>query len=376
MAIQWGSPSAPLSITTYLDSVFATSLANYRKMLVDNIGAANAVFYDIIKSEAYEEADGGTYIAEELMYALAPTDSYSGYDELSTATTDGITQAQFPWAQVATPISYNELEVVQNEHRIINLVKSRITQSTMGIQEYWAQAWWWGAAVQGGALTSPRFSTVNGSLSITPLPALVSYNTSGSVGTALTIGGLNENTNTWWANQYNTSTATTYSTYMRELLHVYNTAALGTGGAPTHIFMDQSSYETFCHAYFSVFKSAPDALDQEYPFEGRKFYKAKIIMDDKVPDAFSGTIPMLTGGIGQSTSTTYGTQYAVNSKFLKIRYHKDRDWEMLKDENGKTFAKPITGDSRLGHVAWMGNTTTNNRRKMIVNAKISKSIAA
>jgi hypothetical protein len=373
MALQWGSPNAPLSITTYLDSVFATSLANYRKMLVDNIGAANAVFYEIIKSEAYEEADGGTYIAEELMYALSPTDSYSGYDELSTTTTDGITQAQFPWAQVATPISYNELEVVQNEHRIINLVKSRITQATMGIQEYWSQAWWWGAAVQGGQLSSPRFSTVNGSLSINPLPQLVSYTpTSG----ALTVGGLSDGTNSWWANQTVTSTATTYSTFIREMLHVYNNATLGTGGPPTHMFLDQTSYETFCHAYFAVYKASPDALDQEYPFEGKRFLKAKVIMDDKVPDAFSGTIPTLVGGIGQSGSTTYGTNYCINAKFLKIRYHRDRDWEMLKDENGKTFAKPITGDSRLGHVAWMGNTTINNRRKHVVQAKISKTIAA
>lgn len=373
MALQWGSPSAPLSITTYLDSVFATSLANYRKVLVDNIGAANAVFYDLIKSEAYEEADGGTYIAEELMYALAPTDTYSGYDELSTTTTDGITQAQYPWAQMATPISYNELEVVQNEHRIISLVKSRIQQSTMGIQEFWAQSWWWGSQPQGGNLWSPRVSTVNGSQSITPIGQLVSYTpTSGAV----TVGGLADNTNSWWTNQYVVSAATTYSTFMRELLHVYNNATLGTGGPPTHMFMDQTTYETFTHAYFAIYKANPDALDMEYPFEGKRFLKAKVVMDDKVPDAFSNTAPILIGGIGQSTSTTYGTTWCINAKFLKIRYHRDRDWEMLKDENGKTFAKPITGDSRLGHVAWMGNTTMNNRRKHVVYAKIPKNITA
>lgn len=376
MALTFGSPTAPLSITTYLDSVFATSLANYRKQLVDNIGASNAVFYDLIKSDAYEEADGGTFIAEELMYALSPTDSYSGYDELSTVTTDGITQAAFPWAQLATPISYNSLEVIQNEHRIINLVKSRITQGTMGMQEGWAQQWWWGAAGQGGALTTPRVSPLNSSLGINPLPMLVSYNTSGSSTTALTVGGLSEYTYGWWANQSFTSTATTYSTYIRELLHFYNTMALGTGGPLTHIFMDQDSYETYCHAYFSVYKYAPGAVDQEYPFEAVKFLKAKVIMDDKVPDVYSGTVPTLVGGIGSSTSTTYGSYWGINSKFLKLRYHKDRDWEMLKDENGKTFAKPITGDSRLGHVAWAGNTTINNRRKHGVMGKVLKSISA
>lgn len=382
MAITFGSQTAPNNITTYLDSVFATSLANYRKTLIDNIGATNALLYDLIKGETYEEADGGTYIAEELMYALSTADSYEGYDELSTLPTDGITQAQFEWRQLAAPCAYNTKEVIQNQHRIINLVKARLQQTELGLQENWAQAFAWGAG--NGALASPRISPTNGSLHIDPLNRLVSYNTAGNdfignaaaTGTALTVGGIPEAANTWWQNHWGVSAATTYSTFIYELETLYNTCALGTGGPLTHMFLDQKTFQNFNHAYFSIFKAAADALDNEYPFLGKKFLNAKIIMDDKVPDVASGTIPTLVGGVGNPASLTFGTCIGVNAKFFKIRYHPSRNWEMLKDENGNTFAKPINGDSRVGHVGWMGNCTINNRRKHGVIGKFARSYAS
>src|SRR5215831_13619473 len=289
MALTFGNVSAPNNITTYLDSVFSTSLANYRKTLIDNIGATNSILYDLIKGESYEEADGGTYIAEELMYGLAPADSYDGYDDLSTMPTDGITQAQYEWRQVASPISYNTKEVVQNEHKIINLVKARIQQSELGLQENWAQAFMWGSGA--GNMTTPKTSTVNGSYHVNPLPMLISYNTAGNdsisgaaaTGSALTIGGISEGApNTWWQNHWGTSAATTYSQFMYELEGMYNLTALGTGGPPTHMLMDQITYQNFIHAYFAVYKANADALNFEYPFIGKKFLNAKVIMDDKV----------------------------------------------------------------------------------------------
>ncbi len=369
MPLTFGTTSAPSNITTYLDSVFATSLANYRKQLIDNIGATNAVLYEILKSDSYEEADGGTYIAEELMYGLSVADSYDGYDELSTLPTDGITQAIYEWRQMASPVVYNMKEVIQNEHRIINLVKARIQQCELGIQEGWAQAFWWGAQPQGGLITAPRTSVINGSASIYPLPLLISYNT-----TTLTVGNIAESTNTWWRNHWATSAATTYSGFLYELENMYNLCALGTGGPPDLMVMDQVTYQLFIHAYFSVFKASPDALDNHYPFIGKKFLNAKVVMDDKVPDIYTGAPGTQTGGVVDPSTMTYGTCYFINSKFFKVRYHRDRNWDLLKDENGKSFVKPINGDSRVGHVGWMGNLTMNNRRKQGVLAKIARSL--
>jgi len=370
--LTFGNTSAPNNITTYLDSVFSTSIANYSKSLKDNIGASNAFLYDLLKSDMYQEADGGTYITEQLMYALAPMDSYDGYDELSTATTDGITQAQFQWRQMASPISYNMKEVVQNQHKIIDLVDARIQQSELGIQEGWAQAFMWGSGATGGNLYTARTSTANSSLSIDPLPLMIM----GTPTTSVQVGGLDQSLNTWWQNKTQTSTATTYSGFMLEMEQIYNSCALGTGGQPTHMLMDQVTYQLFIHSYFSVYKANPDALNNEYPFVGKKFLNAKVIMDDKVPDVYSNAIGTLSGGAITAASLTYGTCFVINSKFFKVRYWPQRDFELLKDENGKSFVKPINGDSRIGHIGWMGNVTVSNRRKQGVWMKIARSYAS
>lgn len=377
MSLTFGQLTAPNNITTYLDSVFSLSLANYRKTLTDNIGSTNAIIYDLMKSDAYESAEGGgTYFAEDLMYGLAPADWYSGYDALSTATTDGITQAQYEWRQMASPISYNMKEVIQNEKKIIDLVKSRIKQSEMGIQEVWARALLWGNYPNGGAITTAAQSTVTNALGIEPIPKLISYNTNGSTGTALTVGGLSEYTYSWWRNQYATSTSSTYSGFLYELENMYQTVALGTGGPPTHMLMDQVTYQNFLHAYFSVYKAHPDALDGAYPFIGKKFLNAKVIMDDKVPDVYTGAPGTETGGIVSTSTLTYGSCFFVNTKFFKIRYHPDRNFEPLRDENGKWFVKPINGDYRIGHLGWMGNVTVNNRRKQGVVGKFARSYSS
>ena len=384
MALTFGATTAPLNITTYLDSVFATSLANYRKELIDNIGAGNAFLYEIIKGETYEEADGGTYIAEELMYGLAPADSYDGYDELSTMPTDGITQAIFQWRQQASPIAYNMKEVIQNQHRIINLVKARIQQSELGIQEGWAQAFMWGNAPNGGKLSDPRVSTSNASYNIEPLTELISYNTAGndflsgaaSSGTALTVGGLPENTNAWWQNRWATSAAATYSAFVLEVLKLYRTCSLGTGGSPTIMLADQQTFENYEHAFFSIYKYPAENVDKGYPFQAKRFENAKLVMDDKVPDVYTGTAPTTSGLTVLPSSLTYGTIIAINTKFFKVRYAPERNWDLLKNEEGKAFAKPINGDSRVGHVGWMGNVTINNRRKHGVLGKIARTYAS
>ena len=205
MAVTFGSASAPSQVTTNLDSLFGLSLAAYRKELIDNIGATNAFFFEMIASELYEGQDGGTYIQVPLMYGLTPADSYDGYDELSTVPTDGISDCIYQWRQCASPIAYSMKEVKQNKQRIVNLVKARIKQAEMGLQEFFAQSLMWGAGAQGGNIYDPYTSPINGSLSINPLFALIK----GVPGTdpTLPVGNIAAATNTWWQNKVLTSAA-------------------------------------------------------------------------------------------------------------------------------------------------------------------------
>ena len=361
MSITFGSGAAPSQVTLNLDSLFGLSLAAYRKTLVDNIGAINAFFHEIIKGELYESQDGGSYIQEPLMYALTPADSYDGYDELSTLPTDGITDAIFQWRQCAAAIVYSMKEVKQNKQKIVDLVKSRIMQAEMGLQEYFSQSLLWGAAADGGSLISPRTSIVNGSSSIEPLPEIIMFDPTQN----LSIGNINQSTSTWWRNKtFTDPSTTTYDSFLFQLDHAFNNTSLGTGGKVNLVLMDETTYELFVHAVYQKFRQIK--TNENFPFENTIYKNATVTMDDKVPDAYSGT----------TSSATYGTAYLINSRFFKMRYEEDSDFEMLKDENGKTFQKPVNGDSRVGHVAWMGNLTVNNRRKQGVYGKIPRSYAS
>lgn len=374
--ITFGNSSAPSNISAYMDSVFGLSVANYRKELTDNIGATNAFLYQLLKSDAYESADGGSWIQEPLMYALAPMDSYDGYDELSTIPTDGITDAVYQWRQAASPVVYNMREVILNQHRIVDIVKSRIKQAEMGIQEGFAQQLHWGAAGNSGNLWDPKVSTVNGSNGIEPLAEFVDPSPTSSRTTPAGNIDQSQASNSWWRNRVKTSSAAQYTDLILDLENIYNQCALGTGGPPDLMLMDVNTYQLFIMAFFFRYRIMPGDAPEDFPFEAKKFKNAIVVMDDKVADFFSNLAPSSQNVGGVSSGNTYGTVIVLNTKFFKLRYHPDRDWEMLEDENGKKFAKPINGDSRVGHCAWMGNLTCNNRRKQGVYDKVPATLTA
>lgn len=365
MSVTFGSPSAPSQVTENLDSLFGTSLAAYKKELVDNIGATNAYFYEMMKRDLYQSVDGGKYIEEPLMYALSPADSYDGYDDLALVPTDGITDAIFQWRQCAAPIMYSMKERKQNKQKLIDLVQSRIKQAEMGLQEYFSQALLWGAGADGGALTSPRVSVANGSLSIDPLPLMIAYDPTASV----SIGNISQSANIWWRNRKKQSGASTYDAFMLEMDHIFNGSSLGTGGKVKLVLLDQITYELFVHSYWQKYRTGMGS-DENFPFENKLFKGAHIVVDDKVPDVHTGVIP----GSDLDAPLTYGSGFFINSDFMKLKYEADSDFELLKDENGKTFQKPLAGDSRVAHVAWMGNNTISNRRKHGVIGHVARTL--
>ena len=373
MSVTFGSSVAPSQVTLNLDSLFGLSLAAYRKELIDNIGATNAFFFEVITRELYKSQDGGSYIQTPLMYALQNADSYDGYDELSTVPVDGITDSIFQWRQCAAAIAYSMKVVKQNKQRIVNLVETRIKQAEMGLQEFFSQSLMWGSVNQsGGSLTTPYVSPVNGSSSIEPISELISYTPTASV----SVGNINQSTSTWWQNKVETSAAAGYDAFLLEVDHTFNMAALGTGGKPKLILADQVSYELFVHALYQKYRYTQVQVDESYPFENVVYKEAHFVMDDKVPDVYSGVAPTLTAGAGNSSSLTYGSMFYINPEFFQLIYEEDSDFEMLKDDAGKTIFKPVNGDSRVGHCAWMGNLTCQNRRKQAVHGKIARTLTS
>lgn len=349
MAVTFGSPSAPSQKTVNLDALFAQSYAAYRKKLTDNISSTNALLNVLMKGDTYESQAGGTHIEIPLKYGNNPMDWYDGYDELSTLPVDGVTNAIFQWRQAATPIAYSQKERKQNKQRLINMVKTKIEQAEMGMQEGFATALMQGAG--GSTITTPASSGVNGASGVDPLPLLIHYTPS----SAATIGNIAQNTHTWWRNKTKTSAATTYDAFILEVNNLFNSCGLGLGGPVNLMFADQTSYELLAHAQYQKYRQINS--DSNFKFQNFLFNNAKVVLDEKTPDAANGTVTLTKGSI-----------YMLNTKFFHLIYEEETDFVMTE------FQKPHNGDSRVAHILWMGNTGISNRRKHGVLGNIATSL--
>ncbi len=353
-------------VTFNYDSLFTQSLAAYKKTgkLVDQISNSNAIFHELIKGKMYQSEEGGTHFKVPLMYQLAQADWYSGYDELAATPTDGVTEAQYTWAQAAVPITWNGKEIKQNKQKLISLSETKIMQAELGFQEFFANAILWGGKPAGGNLHSIPTSAVNGAQGINPLPLLVKYDPT----TSHEIGNLNQSTYSWWRNRTKTSAATTYDGLLLEMHNLINTCGRGPGGRPDLALADQTTYELLCHAYWLKYRKTMES-DVKYPFVNVIFDGMRIVMDEKIPDVANDAVPV--DGV-----LSKGTIYLLNTKFMSVKYESSSDFEMLKDDNGKAFQKPTNQDARLGHIAWMGQTCVNQRRKQGVMGNIARTLAA
>lgn len=309
----------------------------------------------------YRDEDGGVAIQIPLMYAVSNADTYSGYDVLNTDPTDGITNAFFDWRQVAVPISISRLEERQNAqaHRIVSLIESKIYQSEIGIKQFFAQSLIQGNALTGSGNIYDNYSSpANGSLGVEPLTKLVALDPTSST-VQPTVGNINQSTASWWRNQTKTSSLTSSNKatdFLLEADGIYNNCSKGPGGPPDFILVDQGTYQLWRAVYYNVYRRMADE-DKNYPFENFRFNRALVFWDEYMIDVFSN-----------STTTTFGSAFLFNSKFIEVKYDKETNFV------NTPFQKPVNQDAKVAHIIWMGNTCLNNRRKHGVWAKIPTSL--
>ena len=351
----YGASGQPASSTFNYDAVMATSLGNYRKTLTDNVSSTNLLFKTLKQKGFWEPADGGIFLGEDLLYGLGSMDSYDGYDELPLTPTEGITQAQFDWAQLAAPFSISGKERKMNKQRIVNLISTKLMQLDITMQEGFNKHFIQGAQADGGIgnLWQPHVSAVNGSKSINPLGYLITYNTT----MPLQVGGIDQAVTPWWRNYSKASTATTYGSFLAEMGHLRNEVGKGVGGANDVILMDQLSYELLNVAYYQKYLS-PATEVGDYPYPVLKFQGVLVSWVEFMPDVESNNL-----------GTTWGTAYFLNSKFMRIRPESETDFVQTEMQT------PINQDAKYKHVLWMGNATVNNRKKLGVLGKIPRTLA-
>jgi hypothetical protein len=366
MAFTIGYPS-PGQITQNLDTVLTLAFANAGDDIMDNISKNNAIFYEMKKSGMYEGVDKPEpYLEVPLMYALGSAEWYEGWDTLGTQPTEGITAATYAWRQLACPAGYNRREArVTNPARIKEIAKVKIQQAQMTMVESFNRALLQGNVLTpGGNIKTPVVSGTTGRSGIEPLGELIFYKAGSNFSQpsdALTVGGLAQDTQTWWRNwSHDLTGVTTYAALLAAFDQMVEQVNLGAGGKCDIIFVDPTTRRLLNSAYYQAFRRYMDS-DNDYPFDNLLFRGAHIISDELIPNVHSGTTDT-------SVATGLGSAYFINSKMMKAYYDKECNF-ILTD-----LQKPVNQDGKIGHVLWMGNVCVTNRRKHGVIGNIARSM--
>ena len=176
--------------STFTEMV-TTTLRNVGKSLSDNVSDHNALLRCMKDKGHIVTKRGGYEIQEPLEYAENGTaQRYSGYDELSTASSDVLTSAKFDWKQTALHVTASGQEIRMNSgsyEQMINLVKARKN-----------------VAMKTGAnfLNRDLYSDGTASNQIGGLANIIQ-----TAGTG-TVGGINSSSFAFWTNQFKEMTGT------------------------------------------------------------------------------------------------------------------------------------------------------------------------
>jgi len=354
------------SVTRSYTSIVASVLDKVRGAVEDQITANNKLLYFYRKSGNWKGvSSGGDRYRVSLMYELGAADSYSSFGQIDVTPSDGMTSAFFDWRQAAAAVSISGLEEFKNRgtERVFDLLKERTTQSVLGLETLFSKGMLQGqGSVDSTSITTARTSSVNGSTFIDPLPLLVEYSPTS------TVGSISATTETWWKNQIGGSTgdsaASTFAAFLQELRHLYNLCSKGGGGAkgsPDFCVADQSTYELYEAALAAAHRN-PSYTKGDIAFENVAFKGATVVWDEFVPDVKNADLA--------PTGADSGTWYMLNSNYLGVAFDKSHNFTV------GDFVMPENQDAKTALILWYGVHWASNRRKLGVMGGINTTIAS
>jgi len=316
-----------MAVNTNFDTLTATTLANYRKTLEDNIFTSNPLFYWLKeKNQMKTDNSGGTKINCPLMYGMNSTaKSYSGYDVIDVIPQDGISAAEYEWKQYAVGISINGIEEFKNsgEGRLINLLESKIKQAELSLVDLFA------ADIM-------KASASIGTNDLVSIPKIVSDDGYGTVGNITNSSGVNA----WWANYYTSgaSSAATFDQVIPKTFDVLlNTAKgndrcdLGIMPSAVYLGMEKELTKTINFVPGLQNKKALDIGYDNYRIKG-----CTIMYDE---------------------NTTSAQSYFLNTRYIQLVTGAGKDFV------NTPWIKPDNGDYKTCMILWYGNLVCSNRAR-------------
>lgn len=314
--------SVPGATFTYgpsnVDALLSSTLSAIPKSrYADNIFTKIPLFM-WLKQKAKMTVDGGATLVLPLMYGKNSTaKSYSGYGIIDTTPQEGLTAAQYLWAQYAATISISGLEErIQNvgKNAIIKLLDAKVTQAELSLSDK-LDIDLWSSAVTG-----------------TNINTLVTL-----ADTTTTVGNVSKSSNTWWQAQTvaSGSFAARGKADMRSLYNTITNQSLSKG-APDFICSDQNSYQYY-EASVEPQLRYSDSKMADAGFENLRFKGATMTYDPNAPS---------------------GKMYFLASDSLKLVTSKGTNFITT------PFIKPENQDAKVAQLLWAGQLASDNIRRL------------
>lgn len=343
------------SQTVTYATIAAIALDKLSDKIADAISTSNAAFYFYKKKGNWEGvSSGGRQLRKSVMYQLQTVRPLGSYGSVNVNPIDSHTSVYFDWVQTAVPVSFSDMEEFQTSgsESITTIVKAKYDQAKASLDDFFSRALLRGQAdIDTSSLTTAITSPLDASVFIDPLFKTAAYSPSSS----LTVGGVDQSTNSWWQNQYKASSASTLTAWLGELRTLHVLCQRGGGGAnkaPDYHLVDETTYNLYERA-LSLLHRNPDYQKADIPFDNILFKGKPVIFDQFMPDVYTG-----------STTLTKGTWYMGNSEYEGFVY-----------DSGKSFkmGPNIRPNNQLVTSALMpvrGTRWVNNRRKLGVMGHI------
>jgi hypothetical protein len=317
-----------MAFPTSITDIIATTIESRTRKIADNVTKNNALLARLNERGNIKTISGGSTILEEISFQENGNASwYSGYDLLPVAAQDVISAAQFQMKQLAVPVVISGLEQLQNAGResMIDLMESRINVAEGTMANLLSQ----GVYGDGTAFGGKTIVGLDAALAFTPTN---------------TYGGIDRGTWTFWKNQTHQPTGGNFTSSTIQ-------AAMNTLWAKTVRGADRVDLIIASNSYWSLFVASlqniqrfTDPGQAKLGFPSLKFIDADVVLD---------------GGIGgfatDGTTSPFGTMYFINSKYLRLRPHKDRNMVALNPN--RRYA--VNQDAEVQILAWAGALTSS-----------------
>lgn len=300
---------------TNVTSLLATTFSKYSKNMADNIfQQVPLLAFLALKNQVTES--GGATLVRPIVYAKNSTaTAYASDDVLDTSIQDVFTAAQYQWRQYAASIAIPGRIERQNsgDSQVIDYVTAQIQTAELSIKD---------------KLNTDLWQTSQVGSKITPLQAIVS-NTG-------TVGDVNGGTQTWWQSTV-VSSGSFAARGLSDMRSAWNQINVRNPVGPSDLIIsDRASYEAYEATIVPQLRLS-DTKMGDLGFENFKYKSATWVFD---PAAVSGSI------------------WLLNSKVLELVQHARTMFTLSE------WTKPANQDLKVSQILWMGELTTNNRRKM------------